>query len=211
MSDADVDFFTPLAKQKEATKSTAKASAPMPNNPGNLRPVGSSSGFQQFATPEEGISAADKNLQAYGKKGVNTLRGVISRWAPPSENDTETYINTVAKKIGLDPDAKIDLNNPVQRHIISGAMFTVEKGSKNLFKTEEHPDVSFFKPLAKSEPVVEKPIEDKAAFGIYPRMAGSRQTIEARQPPSFKDIPAEAPAKGDVVDGAPSAIIGNAV
>ena len=104
------------------------------NNPGNLRPMGASTGFQKFATPEEGISAADKNLKAYGEKGINTLRGVISRWAPPSENDTNTYIDTVAKRIGLDPDQKIDLSDPVQRHVISGAMFTVEKGSKNLFK-----------------------------------------------------------------------------
>jgi hypothetical protein len=105
------------------------------NNPGNMRPVGGS-GFQQFATPEEGIAAADKNLKVYGEKhGINTLRGVISRWAPPSDNnDTESYINTVAKKIGLDPNQKIDLSDPVQRHVLSGAMFTVEKGAKNLFK-----------------------------------------------------------------------------
>lgn len=119
-----------------ATKQAAP-SAPTSNNPGNLRPVGSSTGFQQFSSPEEGIAAADKNLQAYGKKGINTLRGVITRWAPPSENDTEAYINTVAKKIGLDPNQQIDLNDPVQRHVISGAMFTVEKGSKNLFKSQQ--------------------------------------------------------------------------
>jgi hypothetical protein len=105
------------------------------NNPGNLRPVGGA-GFQQFSTPEEGIAAADKNLQIYGEKhGINTLRGVISRWAPTTDkNDTESYINTVSKKIGLDPNQQIDLSDPVQRHIISGAMFTVEKGSKNIFK-----------------------------------------------------------------------------
>ena len=60
------------------------------NNPGNLRPVGASSGFQQFSSPEEGIAAANKNLEAYGKKGINTLRGVISRWAPPSEKDRKS-------------------------------------------------------------------------------------------------------------------------
>jgi len=109
------------------------------NNPGNLRPVGGNTGFQQFTSPEEGIAAADKNLKIYGEKhGINTLRGVISRWAPPTDkNDTESYINTVAKKIGLDPNQQIDLSDPVQRHIISGAMFTVEKGTKNLFKTQE--------------------------------------------------------------------------
>ena len=116
---------------------TAKPTPPTANNPGNLRPSGASTGFQQFATPEEGIAAADKNLQAYGKKGINTLRGVINRWAPPSENDTNAYVDTIAKKIGLNPDQLIDLNDPVQRHVISGAMFTVEKGSKNLFKSPQ--------------------------------------------------------------------------
>ena len=104
------------------------------NNPGNLRPVGASSGFQQFSSPEEGIAAANKNLEAYGKKGINTLRGVISRWAPPSENDTEAYIKNVSQKIGLNPDAQIDLSDPLQRHIISAAMFTHEQGPKNIFK-----------------------------------------------------------------------------
>ena len=53
------------------------------NNVGNLRPVGSDTGFQQFKTPQEGIAAMDKNLEVYGSKhGINTLRGVISRWAP---------------------------------------------------------------------------------------------------------------------------------
>lgn len=107
------------------------------NNPGNMRPVGASTGFQQYKTPEEGIAAADQNLKVYGEKhGINTLRGVISRWAPPQDkNDTESYINTVAQKIGLDPNQKINLSDPVQRHVISGAMFTVEKGAKNLFKS----------------------------------------------------------------------------
>ena len=109
------------------------------NNPGNLRPVGSSTGFQQFNTPEAGIAASDANLQAYGKKGINTLRGAISRWAPPSENDTEAYIADVSKRIGINPDQTIDLNNPVQRHLINSAMMLHEQGPKGIFAQASQP------------------------------------------------------------------------
>jgi hypothetical protein len=153
------------------------------NNPGNLRPMGASTGFQNFATPEEGISAADKNLKAYGDKGINTLRGVINRWAPPSENDTNTYIDTVAKKIGLDPDQKIDLTDPVQRHVISGAMFTVEKGSKNLFKSGQQAAVS-----QTTQPVSSDPLENffagKKTAAVQP----------SAQPPAQPGQPAPAVA-----------------
>jgi hypothetical protein len=102
-------------------------------NPGNLRPSGSATGFQQFKTPEEGISAVDKNLQSYGKKGINTLRDVISTWAPPSENDTNAYIKNASQRIGIDPDAPIDLSDPVQRHLVSAAIISHEQGPRNIF------------------------------------------------------------------------------
>ena len=122
----------------------AKGSAPPPQagsaktnqyNVGNLRPVGSSTGFQQPSSYEEGIKAMDNNLMVYGTKhGINTLRGVISRYAPPQDkNDTEGYINFVAQKTGLKPDQKIDLSNPAVRHVISGPMILMEKGGKNIF------------------------------------------------------------------------------
>ncbi|CAB4127821.1 hypothetical protein UFOVP96_14 [uncultured Caudovirales phage] len=103
------------------------------SNVGNIRPVGSSTGFQQYATPEEGIKAVDDQLRIYGTKHkINTLRGVISRWAPPSENDTEAYIKNVSQKTGLNPDEEIDLTNPTIRHIISGPIILQEKGLKTI-------------------------------------------------------------------------------
>lgn len=156
---------------------------PIVNNPGNLRPMGASTGFQQFATPEEGISAADKNLKAYGDKGINTLRGVISRWAPPSENNTNTYIDTVAKRIGLDPDQKIDLSDPVQRHVISGAMFTVEKGSKNLFKPGQQAAAAT---TQTAQPVSSDPLENF--------FAGKKPASAPAQPPAQPGQTVAAPA-----------------
>jgi hypothetical protein len=103
-------------------------------NVGNLRPIGQSTGFQQPASYEEGIRAMDKNLEVYGTKHkINTLKGVISRYAPASENDTEAYIKFVAQRTGLDPNQEIDLTNPAVRHVITGPMILMEKGGKNIF------------------------------------------------------------------------------
>ena len=107
--------------------------SPTPTNVGNIRPVGSSTGFQQFDTPEAGIKAVDDQLRIYGSKHkVKTLREVISRWAPPSENDTESYIKNVSQRTGIKPDEEIDLSNPTIRHIISGPIILQEQGLQKL-------------------------------------------------------------------------------
>jgi hypothetical protein len=154
-------------------------------NPGNLRPSGSATGFQQFKTPEEGISAVDKNLQSYGKKGINTLRGVISTWAPPSENDTNAYIKNASQRIGIDPDAPIDLSDPVQRHLVSAAIISHEQGPRNIFAKRQtaiqaqqtgktlDPLEEYLtgkiaepkEPMAQAQ-VIEEPAPQGAAFGV---------------------------------------------
>lgn len=102
------------------------------NNPGNLRPVGASTGFQQFETMQQGLAALDKDLQIKGGRGVNTIRKVISAWAPPSENNTEAYIKTVAQRLGVPPDAALDMENPLVRQALSTAISLHENGSKVL-------------------------------------------------------------------------------
>jgi len=112
--------------------------SPTPTNVGNLRPVGSSTGFQQFDTPEAGIKAVDDQLRIYGSKHkLKTLREIISRYAPPSENDTESYIKNVSQRTGLKPDEEIDLSNPTIRHIISGPIILQEQGLKRLKGTPQ--------------------------------------------------------------------------
>jgi hypothetical protein len=112
--------------------------SPTPTNVGNIRPVGSSTGFQQFDTPEAGIKAVDDQLRIYGSKHkLKTLREVISRWAPPSENDTESYIKNVSQRTGIKPDEEIDLSNPTIRHVISGPIILQEQGLKRLKGTPQ--------------------------------------------------------------------------
>lgn len=91
-------------------------------NPGNIRAANGLTwqgqtgadvnGFCIFDTPENGLRALCKNLLAYeSKHGLNTVRGIIGRWAPPSENDTGAYVTVVAKALGVQPDAKIDVHS----------------------------------------------------------------------------------------------------
>lgn len=105
------------------------------NNPLNMRFAGqpgavNTNGFAAFATPEMGVAATNQLFDKYADSGINTLNGLISRWAPPSENDTNGYINTVSKATGLAPDARIDLKDPAIRSNVQRAMAVVE-GNKN--------------------------------------------------------------------------------
>jgi len=155
-------------------------------NVGNLRPVGSSTGFQQPSSYEEGIKAMDDNLRIYGTKhNINTLRGVISRYAPPQDkNDTEGYINFVAQRTGLKPDQEIDLSNPAVRHVISGPMILMEKGGKNIFgaksavaqstSKETTDDFSSFLMGGKAEPTK----EEKKSTPKIPRLEERKNLLK---------------------------------
>lgn len=95
------------------------------NNPGNIEAgigfqgeTGSDGRFAKFNTPEMGYRALGKNLLTYkNKHGLDTIRGIISRWAPPNENDTEAYISYVSKQMGISPDQKLDMKD---QGILSG-------------------------------------------------------------------------------------------
>ena len=84
------------------------------NNPGNLRRtsdnwqgldlVQTDSEFFQFMNPKMGIRALAKTLRTYqDRHGLRTVRKIISRWAPSSENDTEAYIMSVAGQLDVNP------------------------------------------------------------------------------------------------------------
>jgi|SRR5882672_114882 len=101
--------------------------APMRNNnPGALMPGGK---LAQFDTPEAGIAALDHNLQRYASQGINTVSGIISKWAPPNENNTNAYINSVATLMGVKPDTPLNMSSPVVRHMVAAGIMRQENGS----------------------------------------------------------------------------------
>lgn len=108
------------------------------NNPGNLRSAPgalSSGGFAQFSTLSQGLSAEDRQLDLYGQRGINTLAGVASRWAPSSENDTAAYIAGLVKSTGFSANQQLDLSDPAVRQKIANAINAQENGASygNLF------------------------------------------------------------------------------
>lgn len=126
-----------------APAATAQANAPRGirnNNFGNLMAlpnghqwagqVGTDpSGYAVFATPQDGINAATTNLQSYANKhGINTVAGVISRWAPAGSNNTPNYIHYVAGSMGVDPNQPLNMSDPNVQKGLTNGIFSFENG-----------------------------------------------------------------------------------
>lgn len=111
------------------------------NNPGNIEYNGtqwkgldsppSDGRFARFVEPVYGIRALARVLDTYYRKhGINTVRGVINRWAPSTENDTGSYIEHVAEEVGASPDAPLNLTKPAVRVPLIAAIIEHENGQQ---------------------------------------------------------------------------------
>lgn len=66
--------------------------------------------FETFKSYSYGIRAGAKLLVNYqALHGINTVRGLISRYAPAHENPTDAYIQSVAKAAGVGADEAISV------------------------------------------------------------------------------------------------------
>lgn len=89
------------------------------NNPCNIRSggkkfvgeIGEEKGFKKFDCMRNGYRAAFITLQTYEKKGFNTIKKIINRWAPPNENNTGEYIKFVCNKTGYEEDKILKKEN----------------------------------------------------------------------------------------------------
>lgn len=111
------------------------------NNPCNIRissnpwqgkiTPSQDSEFETFDTPEHGIRAGAKIIHTYFQKyQLDTIRKIINRWAPSSENDTQAYITAVSDRVGLDPDAFLDLTDPALFTSLMIAIIHQEQGQE---------------------------------------------------------------------------------
>ncbi|WP_170979266.1 structural protein [Roseomonas sp. HF4] len=74
-------------------------------------PGGGRARFARFTSHEYGIRALAVLLTTYqDRHGLRTIRGIVSRWAPGAENDTEAYIAAVARRMGRHPREALDLH-----------------------------------------------------------------------------------------------------
>lgn len=118
------------------------------NNPGNLRVSSRNDwqggqegekGFVKFDTPELGARALAKTIN--NNVGM-TVKGFINKYAPPSENDTGSYIDQVSKRLGKDSSSTISKDDiPELMKVIAkreGGSFTNDQlmGGYKLFLNE---------------------------------------------------------------------------
>lgn len=115
------------------------------NNPLNIRKGNNWKGerhpqtdrsFEEFESMEMGIRAGFKLLKNYitgygGKVSpYNTIEKIVRRWAPPSENATQRYIDFVAKDSGINSRSIIDFKSKATMVAIINAMIFVECGQR---------------------------------------------------------------------------------
>lgn len=107
------------------------------NNPGNIRKskdvwvgqTGNDGAFVTFATPAHGIRATGRNLLSYARQGYVTPEQIITRWAPPEDdNDTEGYIKFVSEYLNVPRDTRLDLTDLNTLTRLSMAIMIKENG-----------------------------------------------------------------------------------
>jgi len=105
------------------------------NNPGNLRPgdnwqgmTGTNGGFLVFKDISYGIRAMAIDIAGdIVSDGLNTLRKLITEYAPPSENDTALYISRMVQYTGFSADQVFPATQLSLKKLIRGFM-NVELG-----------------------------------------------------------------------------------
>ncbi len=110
------------------------------NNPLNIRRNSTKwKGLAEKQTDKEffcfkemrwGYRAAFITLRNYRlRHGISSLSGWISRWAPPIENDTDSYVAFVSKRTGIAPDSEPCINDRHTMCSIVAAMSQMENGT----------------------------------------------------------------------------------
>ena len=88
--------------------------------------------FVQFKSLEYGWRAAFYLLTRtyYHKYRLYTIRAIISKWAPPNENNTRAYVDNVSRLTGIDPDEPIGIpsEQPERWMMVGAAMAIQENG-----------------------------------------------------------------------------------
>lgn len=125
--------------------STTPKGTTMNNNPLNIRHSSSftwqgedasvkDGDFSKFDTLEHGERAAIINLHTYvTKEGINTIRSIIAKWAPPTDNNDDVAYETVVMKQLADIYPSLSVTDVIdgnysQLAMIAWAMSGMEQG-----------------------------------------------------------------------------------
>ncbi len=100
--------------------------------------LGPNGRYAQFETPDQGYSVMGRILDTYqNKHGLNTVSGIVNRWAPADvdNNSTGSYINSVSRRLGIDPNAPLapertSEENTGMTSVPMNKLFLLERPSK---------------------------------------------------------------------------------
>lgn len=85
--------------------------------------------FCQFINAAYGIRALVRTLITYQDKyNLMTIREIINRWAPTSENDTSAYVRSVATRTGFGADDILDMQDYEHVRPLAEAIIFHENG-----------------------------------------------------------------------------------
>lgn len=109
------------------------------NNPGNIRrskvrykgevTPSRDPEFKEFSSMAYGYRAMFVLLDTYRSRyGLDTIRKMLNRYAPPTENFTNGYVRFVADYSGVMPDEVIDTRAQRDMVPIVAAMSKIENG-----------------------------------------------------------------------------------
>lgn len=102
-----------------------------------MLPIQQHERFAVFSSAPWGFRALVVLLRNYKLLyGADTVRKIISRFAPPNENPTTAYADTVAHDLNVKPDDKIDLSNPNTMFALAKAIARFETGSWEPYWTD---------------------------------------------------------------------------
>lgn len=95
--------------------------------------------FVTFVSNAWGYRAAFRLLRTYMVQyGLKNIDGIVRRWAPPVENHTRTYIETVSKLSGIGSFVNLYITNKEDMVKVVMAMAQVENGVEaNKWEVEE--------------------------------------------------------------------------
>jgi len=110
------EIYRDVVPQPEPTIPESQITGPLSvknNNPGNLRLAGQpgaiegDGGFAAFSSPGQGLRALTRQVVLDTQTRGMTLESFLKKYAPPSENETNKYIEFVERQTGLSAQQKV--------------------------------------------------------------------------------------------------------
>ena len=86
--------------------------------------------FCQFETMAWGWRAAFVLLTRtyYHTHRLYTIRGIVTKWAPPGENNTKAYVENVSRLTGIQPDEPLGIpSEKPSRWLMVGAAMAIQE------------------------------------------------------------------------------------